>query len=156
MFRGKKNCFVGYSLGRAQWESFVCLLMTGVDDKKSAHNAAAKLGEKAGADTHYTTTGTPGATATYSTIGATVHPTGTHPMSALPGHGIGQLAAQVTEGKMGTHPIGTNTTGRASSPTCLAFSMTDYTIVRLVVFFLLISFSFPCLYINIYVSFNSF
>jgi hypothetical protein len=37
MFRGKRIVFVGDSLGRAQWESFVCLLMTGVDDKKSVY-----------------------------------------------------------------------------------------------------------------------
>jgi septal ring factor EnvC (AmiA/AmiB activator) len=75
-------------------------------EEARAHNAAAKLGEKAGADAHYTATG-----ATYSTTGATGHPTGTHPMSALPGHGSGQPAAQLTEGVVGTHPIGTNTAG---------------------------------------------
>lgn len=36
-FRGKRVVFVGDSLGRAQWESFVCLLMTGVEDKKSVY-----------------------------------------------------------------------------------------------------------------------
>lgn len=34
-FCGKRVVFVGDSLGRAQWESFICLLMTGVEDKKS-------------------------------------------------------------------------------------------------------------------------
>jgi hypothetical protein len=85
-----------------------------MDDKKSAHNAAAKLGENAGADAHSTTIGAPGATG---------HPTGTHLMSALPGHGTGQPAEQVIEGVVGTHTVGTNTAGRASSPTCLAFSI---------------------------------
>ncbi|XP_040995920.1 protein trichome berefringence-like 7 [Juglans microcarpa x Juglans regia] len=34
-FCGKRVVFVGDSLGRAQWESFICLLMAGVEDKKS-------------------------------------------------------------------------------------------------------------------------
>lgn len=76
-----------------------------------AHNVVAKQAEKTGAhDARYIASGT-GTTATYPTTGATGHPTGTHPMSALPGHGTGQPAGQVTEGVMGSHPIGTHTAG---------------------------------------------
>lgn len=35
MLRGKRVVFVGDSLGRTQWESMICLLMTGVEDKTS-------------------------------------------------------------------------------------------------------------------------
>lgn len=35
--RGKRVVFVGDSLSRTQWESMICLLMTGVDDKKSVY-----------------------------------------------------------------------------------------------------------------------
>ncbi|XP_008237680.1 PREDICTED: protein trichome berefringence-like 7 [Prunus mume] len=35
--RGKRIVFVGDSLGRTQWESLICLLMTGVEDKKSVY-----------------------------------------------------------------------------------------------------------------------
>ncbi|KAL5560431.1 hypothetical protein UlMin_036642 [Ulmus minor] len=35
--RGKRVVFVGDSLSRTQWESLICLLMTGVDDKKSVY-----------------------------------------------------------------------------------------------------------------------
>ncbi|KAL3533925.1 hypothetical protein ACH5RR_007446 [Cinchona calisaya] len=62
------------------------------------HNAAAKNA------THAT-----GAPHTYSTTGAPGHPTGTHQMSALPGHGTGQPAGHVTEGVIQSHPIGTAT-----------------------------------------------
>ena len=31
--RGKRVVFVGDSLTRTQWESFICMLMSGVDDK---------------------------------------------------------------------------------------------------------------------------
>ena len=85
-----------------------------------AHNVAAKQSERIGAGAHYPTgTGT-GTTGTYSTTGATGHPTGTHPTSALPGHGTGQPAALVTEGVVGSQPIGTNTgytagTGRTAA-----------------------------------------
>ncbi|KAH7525175.1 hypothetical protein FEM48_Zijuj06G0197200 [Ziziphus jujuba var. spinosa] len=35
--RGKRVVFVGDSLSRTQWESLICILMTGVDDKKSVY-----------------------------------------------------------------------------------------------------------------------
>uniref|UniRef100_A0A803KX43 Trichome birefringence-like N-terminal domain-containing protein n=1 Tax=Chenopodium quinoa TaxID=63459 RepID=A0A803KX43_CHEQI len=35
--RGKRVVFVGDSMSRTQWESFICLLMTGVEDKKSVY-----------------------------------------------------------------------------------------------------------------------
>lgn len=35
--RGKRVVFVGDSLGRTQWESFICMLMTGVEDKRSVY-----------------------------------------------------------------------------------------------------------------------
>lgn len=35
--RGKRVVFVGDSLSRTQWESMICLLMTGVEDKKSVY-----------------------------------------------------------------------------------------------------------------------
>ncbi|KAK1435542.1 hypothetical protein QVD17_01308 [Tagetes erecta] len=35
--RGKRVVFVGDSLSRTQWESMICLLMTGVDDKRSVY-----------------------------------------------------------------------------------------------------------------------
>jgi hypothetical protein len=35
--RGKRVVFVGDSLGRTQWESLICLLMTGVENKKSVY-----------------------------------------------------------------------------------------------------------------------
>ncbi|KAJ7959240.1 Trichome birefringence-like family [Quillaja saponaria] len=35
--RGKRVVFVGDSLSRTQWESFICLLKTGVEDKKSVY-----------------------------------------------------------------------------------------------------------------------
>lgn len=35
--RGKRVVFVGDSLGRTQWESLICLLMTGVEDKRSVY-----------------------------------------------------------------------------------------------------------------------
>ena len=37
MFRGKRIVFVGDSMSRTQWESLICLLMTGVEDKKSVY-----------------------------------------------------------------------------------------------------------------------
>jgi hypothetical protein len=67
---------------------------------------------------HGTGTGTEtGTTGTYSTTGATGHPTGTHPTSALPGYGTGQPAVQVTEGVVGSQPIGTYTaaTGKTAA-----------------------------------------
>lgn len=36
-FRGKRIVFVGDSMSRTQWESLICLLMTGVEDKKSVY-----------------------------------------------------------------------------------------------------------------------
>lgn len=35
--RGKRIVFVGDSLSRTQWESMICILMTGVEDKKSVY-----------------------------------------------------------------------------------------------------------------------
>lgn len=35
--RGKRIAFVGDSLSRTQWESMICLLLTGVEDKKSVY-----------------------------------------------------------------------------------------------------------------------
>lgn len=35
--RGKRVVFVGDSLGRTQWESMICMLMTGVEDKKNVY-----------------------------------------------------------------------------------------------------------------------
>ncbi|KAI3902981.1 hypothetical protein MKX01_042833 [Papaver californicum] len=35
--RGKRIVFVGDSMSRTQWESLICLLMTGVEDKKSIY-----------------------------------------------------------------------------------------------------------------------
>ncbi|CAI0625466.1 unnamed protein product [Linum tenue] len=35
--RGKRIVFVGDSLSRTQWESLVCMLMTGVDDKRDVY-----------------------------------------------------------------------------------------------------------------------
>ncbi|XP_042513871.1 protein trichome berefringence-like 7 [Macadamia integrifolia] len=37
MLRGKRVVFVGDSMSRTQWESLICLLMTGVNDKKSVY-----------------------------------------------------------------------------------------------------------------------
>lgn len=68
------------------------------------HNAAAR---QAGANKGYTTGST--GTTTYSTTGTHGQPTGPHQMSAVPGHGSGQPTAEVVEGTVGSHPIGTNT-----------------------------------------------
>ncbi|XP_058078670.1 protein trichome berefringence-like 7 [Magnolia sinica] len=35
--RGKRVVFVGDSMSRTQWESLICILMTGVEDKKSVY-----------------------------------------------------------------------------------------------------------------------
>uniref|UniRef100_A0A453G7W2 Uncharacterized protein n=3 Tax=Aegilops tauschii TaxID=37682 RepID=A0A453G7W2_AEGTS len=35
--RGKRVVFVGDSMSRTQWESFICMLMTGVDDPKKVY-----------------------------------------------------------------------------------------------------------------------
>ncbi|KAK4751965.1 hypothetical protein SAY87_020763 [Trapa incisa] len=40
--RGKRVVFVGDSLSRTQWESFICMLMTGVQDKRSVYEANGK------------------------------------------------------------------------------------------------------------------
>lgn len=37
MLRDKRIVFVGDSMSRTQWESLICLLMTGVEDKKSVY-----------------------------------------------------------------------------------------------------------------------
>lgn len=37
MLRGKRIVFVGDSMSRTQWESLICLLMTGVEDKSSVY-----------------------------------------------------------------------------------------------------------------------
>ncbi|GAB2270347.1 Protein trichome berefringence-like 7 [Dionaea muscipula] len=36
-FRGKRVVFVGDSLSRTQWESLICMLMSGVEDKKTVY-----------------------------------------------------------------------------------------------------------------------
>ncbi|XVE61253.1 hypothetical protein DITRI_Ditri06bG0024800 [Diplodiscus trichospermus] len=80
-------------------------------DKQEArqHNAAAK---QAGRDGGYTATGTAAYTAsgthTYSTTGESGNPTGTHQMSALPGHGTGHPVGQVIEGRAEARLVGTN------------------------------------------------
>ncbi|CAJ1908894.1 unnamed protein product [Sphenostylis stenocarpa] len=80
-------------------------------DKQAAreHNAAAKQSATAGhmGQGHYTT-GTGTGTATYSTTGGHGHLPGVHQTSAMPGHGTGQPTGHVTEGVVGSHPIGTN------------------------------------------------
>ncbi|OVA13057.1 Late embryogenesis abundant protein [Macleaya cordata] len=38
-----------------------------------------------------------------------IHSTALHPMSALPGHGTSETHGRLTEGVIGSHPIGTNT-----------------------------------------------
>ncbi|KAM1042643.1 hypothetical protein TB1_033353 [Malus domestica] len=40
--RGKRIVFVGDSLSRTQWESLICLLMTGVEDRKSVYEVNGK------------------------------------------------------------------------------------------------------------------
>nr|AAG37454.1 seed maturation protein LEA 4 [Glycine tomentella] len=76
-------------------------------DKQAArqHNTAAKQAATAGhmGQGHHT----PG-TATYSTTGEHGQPMGAHQTSAMPGHGTGQPTGHVTEGVVGSHPIGTN------------------------------------------------
>ncbi|XAR73189.1 hypothetical protein NMG60_11007075 [Bertholletia excelsa] len=37
MFRSKRIVFVGDSMSRTQWESLICLLMTGVEDKRTVY-----------------------------------------------------------------------------------------------------------------------
>lgn len=37
MFRNRRIVFVGDSMSRTQWESLICMLMTGVEDKKSVY-----------------------------------------------------------------------------------------------------------------------
>ncbi|CAI0402828.1 unnamed protein product [Linum tenue] len=55
-----------------------------------AHNAAAKQGEQlTGGHGNYSTGGT-GGTDSHSATGQPGYPTGTHQMSAMPGHGTGQ------------------------------------------------------------------
>ncbi|KAJ7976009.1 18 kDa seed maturation protein, partial [Quillaja saponaria] len=82
------------------------------------HNAAAKQAGSAGTGGGYGThhTGVTDTT-TYSTTGTTGQPTGTHQMSAMPGYGTGQpMGGNVTEGVVGSHPIGTHTgTGRTTA-----------------------------------------
>jgi len=43
-----------------------------------------------------------------ATAGHMGQPMGTHQTSAMPGHGTGQPTGHVTEGVVGSHPIGTN------------------------------------------------
>lgn len=75
-------------------------------DKQAAreHNTAAKQSATAG----HMGTGTGTGSATYSTTGTYGQPMGAHQTSALPGHGTGQPTGHVTEGVVGSHPIGTN------------------------------------------------
>ncbi|KAG4913056.1 hypothetical protein AAZX31_19G133300 [Glycine max] len=81
-------------------------------DKQAArqHNTAAKQSATtAGHMGHgHHTTGTGTGTATYSTTGEYGQPMGAHQTSAMPGHGTGQPTGHVTEGVVGSHPIGTN------------------------------------------------
>ncbi|CAN0879049.1 18 kDa seed maturation protein [Linum grandiflorum] len=77
------------------------------------HNAATKQGEQVfgsgNAGTNYTSGGTGGVmdTFSHSTTGQTGHPTGTHQMSAMPGHGTGQpYGGHVDEGVARVHPSG--------------------------------------------------
>ncbi|KAF7840095.1 protein trichome berefringence-like 7 [Senna tora] len=42
MFRGKRIVFVGDSMSRTQWESLVCMLMGGVEDKSSVYEVNGK------------------------------------------------------------------------------------------------------------------
>ncbi|KAI4300694.1 hypothetical protein L6164_034041 [Bauhinia variegata] len=90
-------------------------------DKQEArqHNAAARQSASAAGGQHMGqgnyTTGT-GGSATYSTTGEYGQPMGTHQMSAMPGHGTGHPTGHVTEGVVGSHPIGTETgAGRTSA-----------------------------------------
>lgn len=74
-------------------------------------------------------TGTGTGAHSYSTTGVTGQPTGTHQMSAVPGHGTGHPTGQVVEGVVGSHPIGTNTgTGKttAGHNTRVGGGTTDY------------------------------
>ncbi|CAI0403732.1 unnamed protein product [Linum tenue] len=85
-----------------------------------AHNAAAKQGEQlTGGHGNYSTGGTGGTgygtIGDYGTTGAYSHsatgqpgyPTGTHQMSAMPGHGTGQpIGGHVDEGVARSHPSG--------------------------------------------------
>nr|KYP70604.1 18 kDa seed maturation protein [Cajanus cajan] len=88
--------------------------MTQAELEKQAareHNAAAKQSTAAGhmGQGHYTTgTGTGTGTATYSTTGEYGQPMGAHQTSAMPGHGTGQPTGHVTEGVVGSHPVGAN------------------------------------------------
>ncbi|KAL6614069.1 hypothetical protein ACP70R_036339 [Stipagrostis hirtigluma subsp. patula] len=41
--RGKRVVFVGDSMSRTQWESFICMLMTGVDDPKTVYEQISAL-----------------------------------------------------------------------------------------------------------------
>ncbi|KAJ4838138.1 hypothetical protein Tsubulata_037467 [Turnera subulata] len=80
------------------------------------HNAAAKEAAAATGGRGHFTTGGPGAaygttgtteTHTHSATGTPGYPTGTHQMSAMPGHGTGQpLGGYVEEGVAGTRPSG--------------------------------------------------
>lgn len=63
---------------------------------------------------HYTASGE---TASSSINGLPGQSTGMHQMSAMPGHGIGQPMTQVTEGTMGTHPIGVKRRGAVGNTT---------------------------------------
>ncbi|KAH6772090.1 hypothetical protein C2S52_005134 [Perilla frutescens var. hirtella] len=93
--------------------------------KETAANvaAAAKLGmERMSADSpiEKTTPENPAATAggsySYSTTGEEGQSTGSHEMSALPGHGTGEPTGQVVEGTIKSHPIGKATgTGRPTT-----------------------------------------
>ncbi|KAH9673927.1 Late embryogenesis abundant protein 46 [Citrus sinensis] len=66
------------------------------------HNAAAK---QATGGLGYTTADS----YSHSTTGMHGRPTGGQQMSALAGHGTGQPAGQMTEGVVGSHPMGVNT-----------------------------------------------
>lgn len=83
-----------------------------IEKQEDRHqNAAAKQAESGGG---HTGGGGGPTTTTYSTTGTT---TGTHQMSAMPGHGTGQpTGGHGTEGVVGSHPIGTNTNRVTGNP----------------------------------------
>lgn len=70
-------------------------------DKQAAKQATSAAG---GPGYGYTTADS----YSHSTTGMHGHPTGGQQMSALAGHGTGQPAGQMTEGMVGSHPIGDN------------------------------------------------
>ncbi|KAI3446423.1 hypothetical protein Pfo_003088 [Paulownia fortunei] len=75
-------------------------------NKQEAHEKNAAAGQAARTGGSYS----------YSTTGEVGQPTGGHQMSALPGHGTGEPAGQVTEGRIKSRPMGKATgTGRPTT-----------------------------------------